>query len=376
MSKFYKLTHTEVEAISKCFSRAEMSIYLWLKSVDPYGNSLDIDTQDIATALGITRRTVQRALLGLSTKGFIDLEIKTFRFKWRSICRQAIDLSPNSQGIDETLAQRETSDEAIDLSPGDRFVAEAIDLSFQAIDLSPEAIDLSPTQPETLAQRESWKPKTNKDNKDLKDLSQESENLGQKQNAPSEELIGFVIRRIGHTAKNPRAYALAILKDDRSFWEEEFNKASTPPPEPEPEPIAAKAFNDRPKPPAIVVTSDRDQILGRAAAYVEMGRSENLAIFARKKLSELAKAHNITPEELRAFMERNNPDSVDVTIAHPLEVPRLANSDPDQEYCNRLQIAQWQFFEKPEDNRPWENNHPCPCGKMTILDCTGECGWM
>jgi DNA-binding CsgD family transcriptional regulator len=74
--KFYPLQHQEFLQLNQILTQSELSVYLWLKTNDPFGGKLiEADTQRIAQDLGISRRTVQRALARLQEKDLIELVI-------------------------------------------------------------------------------------------------------------------------------------------------------------------------------------------------------------------------------------------------------------------------------------------------------------
>ena len=61
--KFYPLQHQEFLKLNQTLSQSELSVYLWLKTNDPFGQKfIEADTQKVAQDLGVSRRTVQRAL--------------------------------------------------------------------------------------------------------------------------------------------------------------------------------------------------------------------------------------------------------------------------------------------------------------------------
>jgi hypothetical protein len=322
---FYPLANCEVIELAR-LTKSQICVLLYLRTLDPYSHGIRVKSSVIAKALGLSKRIVNMSIVFLEANNFIEIRDSEFELRVMPLGSQV------AQEKDQVAQDRDR-----DFPPGSEFPT-GIEISHQGSrfpdrdrDFPPE-IEISHLSAETLTEREFQEPKNLKEFKEFKDLSQEREN----------ELIAFVTRRVAvqQNIRNPRAYALRVLKDDRDYWEEEFRKATAPPPEPEP--IAAKPFTDRPRPPAIVVSSARDEILGRAAAYVAMGKSPAMAAFARKKLNELAREHQISPEELKRFLARETTDSVDITIAHPLDIPnRIENHE---EYSERLKLAQWNFF--------------------------------
>lgn len=83
--KFYPLQHQEFLKLNQILTQSELSVYLWLKTNDPFGGKLiEADTQKIAEDLTVSRRTVQRALAKLQQEGLIELVISQFRYRLKS----------------------------------------------------------------------------------------------------------------------------------------------------------------------------------------------------------------------------------------------------------------------------------------------------
>ena len=83
--KFYPLQHQELLHLNQILTQSELSIYLWLKTKNPFRQKLiEADTQEIADDLRISRRTVQRALVKLREENLIDLVINKFKYQMKS----------------------------------------------------------------------------------------------------------------------------------------------------------------------------------------------------------------------------------------------------------------------------------------------------
>ena len=83
--KFYPLQHQELLHLNQILTQSELSVYLWLKTNDPFGQKLiEADTQEIADDLRISRRTVQRALVKLQHENLIALVINKFKYQMKS----------------------------------------------------------------------------------------------------------------------------------------------------------------------------------------------------------------------------------------------------------------------------------------------------
>ena len=83
--KFYPLQHQEFLKLNQLLTQSELAVYLWLKTNDPFGGKLiEADTQKIAEDLGISRRSVQRALVKLQQEELIELVISKFKYRLKS----------------------------------------------------------------------------------------------------------------------------------------------------------------------------------------------------------------------------------------------------------------------------------------------------
>lgn len=78
--RFYPLQHNEWLQACKELLPAERDVLYYIRTLDPYNNSVEINTAQIARDLStdtktVHRQTVSRALKKLDEKGFIDLEL-------------------------------------------------------------------------------------------------------------------------------------------------------------------------------------------------------------------------------------------------------------------------------------------------------------
>jgi hypothetical protein len=161
--KFHRLTRQEWETVAKKLTHSELLVFYWLKSNDPYGDRyIEANTLDIAQALGISRRSVQRALVKLSELRLIDLAITRFQYRVRSSI--------------------ENYEDATWVSPSDTHVAEMPPMSSGTPPMSsgtppvsPETPPMSRSTPETPTPSDFQEPKTLKTNKTKKTLSEERE---------------------------------------------------------------------------------------------------------------------------------------------------------------------------------------------------------
>lgn len=83
--KHLRLTHDEFLAINSQLTEGELRLYLYLRTLDPFGDrKLVCDTSVIAEQLGLTRRTIQKCLKSLEAKDLIDWEVVLSNISTRS----------------------------------------------------------------------------------------------------------------------------------------------------------------------------------------------------------------------------------------------------------------------------------------------------
>jgi DNA-binding MarR family transcriptional regulator len=78
--KFYPLQHAEWLRACQELTPSQRDVLYYIRTLDPYGNGIAINTAEIARTLSsngqiVHRQTVSRALKELDRKGFIDLEV-------------------------------------------------------------------------------------------------------------------------------------------------------------------------------------------------------------------------------------------------------------------------------------------------------------
>ena len=96
-STHYPLTHDEFLRLNAELKDAELRVYLYLMTLNPFPNSvMEIDTAQISERLGITRRTVQRAVKQLQELQLIEIEITKFKYK------KAVHGASSRLGSDDT----------------------------------------------------------------------------------------------------------------------------------------------------------------------------------------------------------------------------------------------------------------------------------
>ncbi|MHC5673596.1 helix-turn-helix domain-containing protein [Nostoc sp.] len=96
-STHYPLTHDEFLRLNAELKDAELRVYLYLMTLNPFPNSvMEIDTAQLSERLGITRRTVQRAVKQLQELQLIEIEITKFKYK------KAVHGASSRLGSDDT----------------------------------------------------------------------------------------------------------------------------------------------------------------------------------------------------------------------------------------------------------------------------------
>ena len=80
--KFYKLTEADLPLIFE-MNESELKVYCWLNVHLPFDDSkaIEIDTAQLAVEIGISRRSVQRALKSLESREIFDIEITKAKVK-------------------------------------------------------------------------------------------------------------------------------------------------------------------------------------------------------------------------------------------------------------------------------------------------------
>ncbi len=84
---FYQLTTSEWLALCNQLnlSFAAIKVLMYLRTINPWGDRrVEAETKDLAQALTLHIRTIQRALHELNNKGLIELEITRFKFSLKS----------------------------------------------------------------------------------------------------------------------------------------------------------------------------------------------------------------------------------------------------------------------------------------------------
>jgi DNA-binding MarR family transcriptional regulator len=207
--KFYPLQHEELLNLNRILNASELSIYLWLKTKNPFEEKLiEANTQEIAEDLEISRRTVQRALVKLQQENLIDLVIDQFKYRIKSKSISTEDKSeiatPTSSGDTEIVATTPGSSKRHQDRSSDTNVAEA----------SPVSLSSS----ETHSEQQFQLPKTIKTYLDFIDSLSESER---------ENFLGFVTEQIKNFAQpinDLEAWLASNTKAGQNRWQVYYQK--------------------------------------------------------------------------------------------------------------------------------------------------------
>jgi hypothetical protein len=113
--KHLRITTEEVVALPE-LTYAELKLYLYLRTLDPFGDrKLEIETAVLSEQLGFSRRTIQRALHALNESDLIDWQV----IKSKITTKTATSLSSS----DKVVAKRQSC------RLSDKVVAEASGMS-------------------------------------------------------------------------------------------------------------------------------------------------------------------------------------------------------------------------------------------------------
>ncbi|NJM89935.1 MAG: MarR family transcriptional regulator [Hydrococcus sp. RU_2_2] len=160
--KFYPLQHEEWLRACRELTPAQRDVLYYLRTLAPYGTSLDLTAAEIARQLStpertVHRQTVSRALKELDRKGFVDLELIKVEAK----------VNPKGLWCDETPRCDETPQEISTHHSGS---------SDTTVDRqTPQWIVRHHAEAETPTKSEFQNSKIYKINKNIKTLSEEGE---------------------------------------------------------------------------------------------------------------------------------------------------------------------------------------------------------
>ncbi|HEY9769978.1 MAG TPA: hypothetical protein V6C71_16035 [Coleofasciculaceae cyanobacterium] len=214
--KFYPLQHQEFLKLNQLLTQSELSVYLWLKTNDPFGGKLiEADTQKIAEDLEISRRSVQRALVKLQQEGLIELVISKFKYRLKS---EFASQSENNSKVKDNLQVATTG------SPDDSKIASTTSVSLprhqDRFDDTKIVLTtpVSPSSSETKSEQRFQIPKISKTYIDFKKTLSEDE---------SENFFRFVkeaIKNFREPVQDIQAWLASKTKAGQNRWEVYYQK--------------------------------------------------------------------------------------------------------------------------------------------------------
>jgi hypothetical protein len=214
--KFYPLQHQEFLKLNQILTQSELSVYLWLKTNDPFGEKfIEADTQKIAEDLEISRRTVQRALVKLQQESLIELVISKFKYRMKS------KLSSNNDYLSKI---NDESTREISRLSDDNKIASATVRSFERHQRrlsDPDVAKVSPVSPsllETDSEQRFQTPKISKTYIDFKKTLSEDE---------SENFFRFVkeaIKNFQQPIHDLEAWLASQTKAGQNRWKVYYQK--------------------------------------------------------------------------------------------------------------------------------------------------------
>ncbi len=225
-NKFYPLQHQEFLKLNQILTQSGFSVYLWLKTNDPFGGKLmEADTQKIADDLGISRRTVQRALVKLQQESLIELVISQFKYRVKSKSTSGRENEPCFQDELQIITLISSDDNKIASTTPGSFERHQDRLDDTHV---APASPVSPSSPETKLEIRFQTPKISKTYIDFKKTLSESE---------GENFFKFVkkaIQNFSQPVNDLEAWLASKTKAGQNRWEvyyqnyQDENKARKP----------------------------------------------------------------------------------------------------------------------------------------------------
>ena len=197
--KFYKLSESDLPLIFS-LSESEIKVWCWLSVNLPFDNSrdLEIDTSQLAEEIGISRRSVQRALKTIQENELFEIEFTKAKVKRKT--------TQMSSGDTDVAATTQMSPQRHKCRHNDTDVA--------------ATTQMSPTSSETLAQQGLQISKIIQTYKTYTDSLSEAER---------ESFLEFAKKKASELPKPPTLiskWIKAHWEDLRSQWEKSQGKVS------------------------------------------------------------------------------------------------------------------------------------------------------
>ena len=211
--KFYPLQHEEFLSACHHLTPAQLMVLYFLRTLDPYGDGVEVSVSEIARRLStedkeVHRSTVSRALKALDDKGFIDLELLKVKIKVSSRglhCCDETTVVPTDNSVASPQQARSSGNEC------DRDATSAIVTQHARSSRNKR-------EPEPLPDKDSGTPKTIKTYLDFKDSLSENER---------KSFLNFVNQKVAELPKPPtlpNKWIEANFEELKNLWE---NQTST-----------------------------------------------------------------------------------------------------------------------------------------------------
>ncbi|GFE72259.1 helix-turn-helix domain-containing protein [Chroococcus sp. FPU101] len=115
--KFYALTPEEFLELNRLLKDAELRVYLYLVTNHPWSDrKVETDTAIIAEHLGLTRRTIQRAIRRLEELELIEIELS--KFKYCQSRRQVKERLRTTDGSPKRQMDRQSDTKIVSVTDG------------------------------------------------------------------------------------------------------------------------------------------------------------------------------------------------------------------------------------------------------------------
>lgn len=256
--KHLRLTHDEFLAINAQLTEAELRVYLYLRTLDPFGDrKLTIDTSVISEQLGLVRRTVQKCLKSLESKKLIDWEVVVSKISTRSanvgspsesrIAKRTQDRLGESRIVSANVGSpQRTQDrqQPLEVNQSNDSTTPHPSSSFFILsqsDRSDEFFDFENANAENLEISEEEAIATLQANLDAEKCDLSPDQDGELINTPEEatnpingdssrhKLEDFILKSMNFAPRDRQAYFAKFTATDWERWETKFKPPVSPP---------------------------------------------------------------------------------------------------------------------------------------------------
>ncbi|MBF2018460.1 MAG: MarR family transcriptional regulator [Rivularia sp. T60_A2020_040] len=210
--KFYPLQHEEFLSACHHLTPAQLMVLYFLRTLDPYGDGVEVSVSEIARRLSteskeVHRSTVSRALKALDEKGFIDLELLKVKVKVSSRglhCCDETTMVPTDNSVASPQQARSSRNKR--------------DHDATSVIMTQHArSSRNKREPEPLPDKDSGTPKTIKTYLDFKDSLSEAER---------ESFLEFSLKKTSQLPKPPQLPMKWIethFEELKNLWEQQNN---------------------------------------------------------------------------------------------------------------------------------------------------------